>query len=109
MPNTNLPKLTDEQRREALQKAAETRTARAKILADVKAGKVSVEDVISHADDPIYGRMRVRAVLLAIPGVGKSRAEGFMESAKISGTRRIAGLGKNQRANLIEFAESYAK
>jgi guanylate kinase len=42
-----LPTLTDEQRKQALAKAAEARRARAELKAQLKAEKVSLRDVLS--------------------------------------------------------------
>ncbi|MET9070466.1 integration host factor, actinobacterial type, partial [Streptosporangium sandarakinum] len=65
-----LPKLTPEQRQAALAKAAETRAARAKLLADVKAGSVSLEQLLGR-DDEVAKRIKVSQALRALPGIGK--------------------------------------
>jgi ribosomal protein S13 len=44
--------------------------------------------------------MRVSAVLESLPGVGKARAAKIMERLEISPTRRVRGLGANQRRAL---------
>jgi ribosomal protein S13 len=44
--------------------------------------------------------MRVSAVLESLPGVGKARAAKIMERLEISPTRRVRGLGANQRKAL---------
>lgn len=62
-----LPKLTPEQRQAALAKAAETRTARAKLLAEVKAGALSLEQLLGR-DDDIAKRIKVSQALRALPG-----------------------------------------
>ena len=49
--------------------------------------------------------MRVSAVLESLPGVGKARAAKIMERLEISPTRRVRGLGANQRKALeAEFS-----
>jgi ribosomal protein S13 len=49
--------------------------------------------------------MKVAAVLEAMPGVGKIRAQRLMDKLGIAPTRRLRGLGANQRAALErEFA-----
>ncbi len=100
-----LPNLTDEERRAALKKAAESRQKRAELKKELKNGDVSLQEVLGRAGDPIVGRMKVGNLLESLPGVGKARATKKMEDLKISPTRRVQGLGSNQKANLLkEFA-----
>jgi hypothetical protein len=99
-----LPELSDEQRKQALEKAAEARRKRAELKQQLKAGKLTLKQILEdHADETI-GKMRVAAVLEAMPGVGKVRAKKIMERLDISSTRRVRGLGGKQReALLAEF------
>ncbi len=96
-----LPQLTDEQRKEALAKAAEARHKRAELRADIKSGKVSLEDVL-NSDDPVATRMKVSALIESLPGYGKAKAAKIMDELGISATRRVKGLGARQREQLIE-------
>ena len=96
-----LPTLNEEQRREALAKAAEARKARAEVKAQLKVGKLSLKDILSRGDD-IVGKMKVSNVLESLPGVGKVRAAKLMEKLDISASRRVRGLGAKQRASLLE-------
>jgi hypothetical protein len=98
-----LPPLTDEQRAAALQKAAEARRARAEVKNRLKYSQGSLGDVIREGQqDEIVGKMKVSALLEALPGVGKVRARQIMEEIGISESRRVRGLGTNQVAALIE-------
>jgi hypothetical protein len=100
-----LPNLSDEERRAALKKAAEARQARAELKKNLKSGSVTLKELLNKSDDPIVGRMKVGNLLESLPGVGKARAGKKMEELDISPTRRVQGLGANQRANLLkEFA-----
>ncbi|GAA4236590.1 hypothetical protein FHR32_008270 [Streptosporangium album] len=96
-----LPKLTPEQRQAALAKAAETRTARAKLLAEVKSGSVSLEQLLGR-DDDIAKRIKVSQALRALPGIGNVKAAQLMEEADVDEARRLGGLGAQQRRKLIE-------
>ena len=98
-----LPSLSPEQRAEALQKAAAARKARAEIKERLKKGELPLAEVISIGEtDDVVGRMRVSAVLESLPGIGKVRAEKLMRDLRISDSRRIRGLGGNQRRALLE-------
>lgn len=101
-----LPQLSDEQRRDALVKAAEARKKRAELKGQLKSGKRTLRDVLGLQTDATVGKMKVSTVLESLPGVGKVRARKIMEKLEISATRRIRGLGAKQKeALLIEFAK----
>jgi hypothetical protein len=96
-----LPALSPEQRAAALEKAAAARKARAELRERLKSKGATVGDVLKQGDsDEVIGKMRVSAVLESLPGVGKARAAKIMERLEISPTRRVRGLGANQRKAL---------
>ena len=96
------PQLTPEQRTAALAKAAEARRARAAIKERLKMGAITLSEVFERAaDDDIVGKMKMLAVLESLPGVGKVKARRTMEEIEISETRRIRGVGKQQRESLL--------
>jgi hypothetical protein len=98
-----LPQLTDEQRRQALAKAAEARRKRADIKAKLKNGGLGLSECLLQAEsDEILGKMKVAAMLEALPGVGKVRAQKVMEELNISSSRRLRGLGDKQKQSLKE-------
>lgn len=100
-----LPTLTDEQRREALAKAAEARKKRAELKEKLKTGQTALQDVLQMRGDVIVGKMKVSAVLESLPGVGKVRARKLMERLDISASRRVRGLGAKQKEALLrEFS-----
>ena len=96
-----LPQLTDEQRKAALEKAAQARHARAALREKIKSGKVTLEEVLD-SDDPIACRMKVSTLIESLPGYGKAKAAKIMDELGISATRRVKGLGVRQREQLIE-------
>ncbi len=97
-----LPKLTDEQRREALEKAAQSRRERAELRVKIKNGEVSIADVLADTDNPIVARMKVSMLIESLPGYGKAKATKLMEELEISPSRRVKGLGTRQREELLE-------
>lgn len=97
-----LPELDDDARRQALEKAAHARKARAELKEQLKRGEVTLREVLDRAhDDDVIGKTKVAAVLEAMPKVGKVRARKLMERLDISPSRRLRGLGANQRAKLL--------
>jgi hypothetical protein len=102
-----LPPLTPEQRAAALEKAAQVRRERAEVKNRLKYSHGSLADVIKDGqENPVVGKMKVSALLEAMPGVGKVRARTIMEEIGISESRRVRGLGTNQIASLLQrFAD----
>jgi hypothetical protein len=97
------PQLSPEQRAAALEKAAAARRARAELKEKLKMGSTSIEELFRQAEtDEIVGKMKVLAVLESLPGLGKVKARRIMEECEISETRRVQGLGKNQRDKLLD-------
>ncbi len=97
-----LANLTDEQRKQALEKAAAARKARAELRGQIKSGDKSLADVFAADDDPIVARMKVSMLLESIPGYGKAKAAKLMDELEISPSRRIKGLGIRQREELLK-------
>lgn len=94
--------ISDEVRREALIKAAAVRRERAELRTQLKAGDVSLSDLLGRVDDDTVGKMKVLAVLESLPGVGKVKARKAMERIGISESRRLRGLGSRQRGQLLD-------
>lgn len=98
-----LPTLSPEQRAAALEKAAAARKARAEVKDKLKHGGLTLEEVLNASStDDIIGKMKVSAVLEALPGIGKVRAVQLLEKFKIAESRRVRGLGDNQRRALLQ-------
>ena len=97
-----LPQLTEEQRAAALEKAAAARRTRAELKDRLKRGGTTIKEVLHKSDsDDVLGKMKVSALLEAMPGVGKVRAAQIMERLEIAPSRRLRGLGDRQRKALL--------
>ncbi|MBI4728903.1 MAG: integration host factor [Acidobacteria bacterium] len=97
-----LPQLSEEQRKQALAKAAEARRRRADVKQQLKTGQLKLKEILDRASDETIGKMKIAAVLEALPGVGKVRARKLMERLDISSSRRVRGLGGKQRGALLQ-------
>ena len=97
-----LPPLTPEQRQAALEKAAAARRERAEVKSRLKHAQGSLADVITEGQrNEVIGKMKVSALLEAMPGVGKVRARQIMDELAISESRRVRGLGSKQASALV--------
>jgi transposase len=101
-----LPPLTPEQRAAALEKAAQARRVRAELKDKLKHSATTLHEILDAGEhDEVIGKLKVVALLEAMPGVGKVRAARIMEKLDISPSRRVRGLGAKQRTALErEFA-----
>ena len=101
-----LPELDPEQRRAALAKAAEARRIRAELKQMLKAGEVSIRDVIDRSSSAeALAKMKVADVLEAMPAFGPVKARRLMEELDIAPSRRLRGLGPRQREALLATFE----
>lgn len=96
-----VPNLSKDERAKALEKAQEMRTKRMELRKELKAGKVTLAEVLKR-DDEIVTRMKVKYLLESLPNVGKITAVSIMEEIGINESRRVQGLGKRQLAMLLE-------
>ncbi|MDQ2725014.1 MAG: integration host factor [Actinomycetota bacterium] len=97
------PALTPDQRQAALQKAAVARRVRAELKEKLKMGSLTLAELLEQGGtDEIVGKMKVLSVLESLPGLGKVKARRLMEDVGISESRRVQGLGDQQRKKLFE-------
>jgi len=96
------PALSPEQRQAALAKAAEARRARAIVKDKLKSGELTLLQVLDiAAHDELVAGIKVLAILESLPGVGKVKARRAMTEIGIADTRRLRGLGDQQRKSLL--------
>jgi hypothetical protein len=102
-----LPKLTPEQRKAALDKAAAARQLRAEVKNRLKSSRASLAEVLQESRaNEVVAKLKVVDLLQAMPGVGKVRAQEIMQRIGIADSRRLRGLGANQvKALLAEFTD----
>jgi hypothetical protein len=97
------PSLSPEQRQAALDKAAAARRERAELKEKLKMGSINLKELLRLADSQeVVAKMKVLSVLESLPGVGKVKARRTMEEVGISETRRVRGLGEQQRSKLLD-------
>jgi hypothetical protein len=95
----------EEQRRAALKAANEKRSAMARLKSELKTlptmeARAVVAEVI-ESNQPMYGSLRVEALLRAIQGWGITKAERIVKKCGIPGKARIDELDDDSRADII--------
>lgn len=96
------PRQTPEQLAANLAKAAAARAARAELKNRLKAGSVTLADVLSSTDDTAT-KLKVVTLLESLPGVGKVKARRIMGEIGIADNRRVQGLGQQQAQALLDL------
>ena len=98
------PILSEEARNAALAKAAEARRIRAEIKERLKMRSITFPEVLELAKtDDTVAKTKVLVILESLPGLGKVKARKVLETVGIAETRRLQGLGEQQRAKLLDL------
>jgi hypothetical protein len=102
-----LPEQDEETLRAHLKKGIEDRQWRASVKKRLKSGEIELHEVLRQAsEDQVIAKTRVLEILESMPQVGPVRARRLMERLDISPSRRLRGLGVNQRERLLaEFSD----
>ena len=96
------PERSLDQRMEALKRANDIRSARAKLKKDLKAGKKSIQGLL--LDPPEYVQTaKVFDMLLAVPKYGRVKVNKVLAQCRISPSKTIGGLSPRQRAELVSY------
>jgi len=66
-------------------------------------GSLTLKELLDQsANDEVVAKMKVVSVLESLPGLGKVKARRLMDEIGISETRKVQGLGQQQRRRLLE-------
>lgn len=96
------PELDRDARADASRRALEARTRRAHLRQSLKSGQTTIDEVfVVAANDEAIATMRVVDLLTALPGHGPQRARRLLDEIGIASSRRIRGLGRRQRDELL--------
>ena len=100
------PSLTPQERAAALEKAARIRKERSEIKRQLKTGALSLSDALEQASSSeAIAKMRVLTLLESLPALGKVKARRVLDQVGIAESRRVQGLGVNQRVELLRVAQ----
>ena len=86
----------------ALRKANDIRSQRAQLKRDLKAGKKKIETLL--LDPPEYVlSAKTFDMLLAVPKLGRVKANRILGQCRISPSKTIGGLSQRQRTELVSM------
>ncbi|MFV1152021.1 integration host factor, actinobacterial type, partial [Klebsiella pneumoniae] len=85
---------------ESLKRANDIRVRRAQLKKDLKAGRVSIIELL--ADPPEYvATAKVFDMLLAVPKYGRVKVNKVLTQCRVSPSKTIGGLSERQRGELV--------
>jgi hypothetical protein len=90
------------QRMDALQRANEIRTRRAQLKRDLKAGRVSIQTLLTKPPEYVE-TAKVFDMLLAVPKYGRVKVNKILGQCRISPSKTIGGLSERQRTELVSM------
>ena len=90
------------QRMDALQRANQIRTRRAQLKRDLKAGRVSIQDLLKRPPEYLE-TAKVFDMLLAVPKYGRVKVNKILVTCRISPSKTIGGLSERQRNELVSL------
>jgi len=94
------PAHTPEQRKAALDAAHATRTARAQIKRNLKAGTIDPAQILDNRRDKAPGGITVVQFIAALPRYGRARAETICTELGIDTSKHLRALGDQQAQHL---------
>ncbi|MEA2445149.1 MAG: hypothetical protein QOJ12_2441 [Thermoleophilales bacterium] len=90
------------QRMDALKRANEIRTQRARLKRDLKAGRTLIHGLL--LDPPEWlATAKVFDLLLAVPKYGRVKVNRILTQCRISPSKTIGGLSERQRNELVSY------
>jgi len=85
---------------EALQRANDIRTRRARLKIELKAGRQSIHQLLLKP--PSYlETAKVFDIMLAVPKYGRVKVNKILTQCRISPSKTIGGLSERQRGELV--------
>jgi hypothetical protein len=96
------PERSQQQRMDALRRANDIRSERARLKERLRTGQVGISDVL--VDPPVcVHSAKVLDLLLAVPKYGRVKANRILERCRVSPAKTVNGLTPRQRKELLDI------
>jgi hypothetical protein len=96
------PERSQQQRMEALRRANDIRSERARLKEALRNGDVSITSVLSDPP-PCVATAKVLDLVLAVPKYGRVKANKLLERCRVSSSKTVNGLTPRQRKELLDM------
>lgn len=97
--------LSEDDRKKGLEKARIIRKRRAEIKDMLKEEKTTIKKLFKDKElfENYLTNMKVLDLVSALPGNGRVNALKILKNLKINPSKKVGGLGKNQKHNFYRF------
>jgi hypothetical protein len=99
------PERSQQQRMEALRRANDIRSQRARLKERLRNGEISITDVLLDPP-PCVSTAKVLDLVLAVPKYGRVKANKLLERCRVSSSKTVNGLTPRQRKELLDMLSS---
>jgi S13-like H2TH domain len=96
------PERSHQQRIEALRRANDIRSERARLKEGLRNGQVTIVDVLVDPPACVH-TAKVLDLILAVPKYGRVKANRLLERCRVSSSKTVNGLTPRQRKELIDM------
>ena len=86
---------------EALRRANDVRSERARLKERLRAGEVSISEVLGDPPECVH-TAKVFDLVLAVPKYGRVKANKLLERCRVSSSKTVNGLTPRQRKELLD-------
>ncbi|MGI8440827.1 MAG: integration host factor, actinobacterial type [Thermoleophilaceae bacterium] len=92
------------QRMDALQRANEIRSERARLKRDLKAGRKQIHGLLLGPPEYLQ-TAKVFDLMLAVPKYGRVKVNRILNQCRISPSKTLGGLSERQRNELVSYLQ----
>jgi hypothetical protein len=96
------PERSHQQRMEALRRANDIRSERARLKERLRSGEVDIQEVLVDPP-PCVHTAKVLDLVLAVPKYGRVKANKVLERCRVSSSKTVNGLTPRQRKELLDM------
>ena len=96
------PERSQQQRMDALRRANDIRSERARLKERLRTGEMTITEVLVDPPSCVH-TAKVLDLLLAVPKYGRVKANRLLERCRVSSSKTVNGLTPRQRKELIDM------
>ncbi|OFW60517.1 MAG: hypothetical protein A2133_11590 [Actinobacteria bacterium RBG_16_64_13] len=104
IPSTSpqTPERSRQQRMDALRRANDIRSERARLKERLRTGELAIAEVLMDPPSAVH-TAKVLDLLLAVPKYGRVKANRLLERCRVSPAKTVNGLTPRQRKELLDM------
>lgn len=96
------PERSHQQRMEALRRANDVRSERARLKEQLRNREISITEILDNPPECVH-TAKVFDLVLAVPKYGRVKASKLLERCRVSSSKTVNGLTPRQRKELLDM------